>query len=155
MISVFSCSEKDDKLNGNEEIKGDWKQLIYKSETKQLTTCLPDNWQIWEEYDTDKIKYLAHIGKGDFDLYIATKSPVNIQFILHFYPLSESTREAVQFTYEHAEIISSLNFADYFGETEKYLIYECGTEKININQIPLEYTDVKNCMKANLSSIQH
>jgi len=114
--------------------------------SKELAKCVPDNWIVWEEYLDENKTALAHIGKGIFEIHLKAKYQLidtafaeNVngkiensyypEIILHIYKNDEYTKESVKFTQENPDIISHINFAVNFGETSKYLIYECTVEK--------------------------
>src|SRR5690606_34470293 len=130
LSSLVSCSgEKHKKTDGqkvNEEINN---TLGLKNEiSKDLAMCIPKNWTVWEEYSEENKTYLAHIGKGIFDLHfranyelVDTLMRENVNeknghnsypgIILQFYNNEERTMESVKFTQENAEIISDIEFA--------------------------------------------
>lgn len=121
--------------------------IVYRNEiTRHLATCMPVQWTAWEESSEDKKTYLAHIGRGIFDLHFKANYELEDtllgenyngknghkyypEIILHFYNISKEVRESVKFTEENPRLISDFKLAKYFGETNEFLIYECSTEK--------------------------
>ena len=151
LISIFtlgSCSNQDDKKANSLEINDEINTtLVLKNEiSKDLAYCIPENWKIYEEYSEENKTYLAHIGKGIFDLHFRANyqledtllgenyngkvgNKYHPEIILHFYHNEGNIKESVKFTQENPEIVSDLQFAENFGETTEFIIYECSTEK--------------------------
>ncbi|CAN5876378.1 hypothetical protein BH11BAC7_BH11BAC7_36750 [soil metagenome] len=148
--------------------------IAYTNEiSRHLTTCLPERWIAWEESAADKKTYLAHIGKGIFDLHfkadyglVDTLLGENYngkngnkyypEIILHFYSNSKEVRESVKLTEENPTLISDVNFAKYFakyfGETKEFLIYECSTEKQMFLPEDKQQIKLRKCMLEKLTT---
>ncbi|MFD1552448.1 hypothetical protein DNU06_10545 [Putridiphycobacter roseus] len=169
ILLLFTACNSDVANNSLDKLKlNHWKGNLTKKESIELCSCLPENWIAWEEFDKNKKSSLAHVGIADFDLHIkanksnrATSHTVfgpycyaityTPEVILHFFKSSEEVREAVDFTSINASIISSTNFARFFGETKKYLIYECETEIQNYMPADTNFKAVKECLSKKLN----
>jgi hypothetical protein len=169
-LSVFvlvSCS--DIQNNKNPTTKGIDTNRFHYDISNQLLNCLPDKWTSWEDTAYAKKTYLAHIGKGTFDLHFKANYELEDtmmaentnskkgkhyfpEIILHFYPKSEQIKEAVKFTTENPLLVSNIHFAEYFGETEEFLIYECSTEKQLFQPADPRIIELRICILEKLKS---
>jgi hypothetical protein len=148
LFVLGSCSNKNNtEIKERAEIKESNNAFEFKYEiSKYLIKCVPENWTVWEEHTEENKTYLAHIGRGIFDLHFRANYELEDtlldenyngkkgnkycpEIVLHFYRNEEIVKEEVKFTRENAEIISDIKFALDFGKTDKYLVYECLNEK--------------------------
>lgn len=68
------------------------------------------------------------------------------EIVLHFYNNEESIKESVKFTQENSELISDIKFAEYFGETPEFLIYECSIEKERYQPEDEKIIELRKCL---------
>lgn len=144
--------------------------IVYTNEiSRHLLTCLPVQWTAWEESSEDKKTYLAHIGKGIFDLHFRANYELEDtllgenyngkngrkyypEIILHFYDNTEDVKESVKFTQENPTLISDLKFAKYFSETNEFLIYECSTEKQMFLPTDPKIVELRECLTEKITT---
>lgn len=143
--SCFEQNTSNDTSEVKENKESDILREFNYEFSKHLNNCVPKNWTVWVEHSEEHKTYLAHIGKGVYDLHFKANyelrdtslglnyngdgNKYSPEIVLHFYKNEESVKEAVKFTRENARIISDIKFALDFGETDEYLVYECLNEK--------------------------
>ena len=165
-VLVSSCDLQNNQNSADKE--KNTKRFHYDI-SNQLLNCLPDKWTVWEDTAFAKKTHLAHIGKGTFDLHFKANYELEDtlldentngkkgkhyfpEIILHFYPKTEEIIEAVKFTTENPFLVSDIFFAEYFGETEEFLIYECSTKKQLFQPADPRIIELRNCLLIKLAS---
>jgi hypothetical protein len=180
-IVLFSCNQGKRKsflpINELEEVVN-WDSLLPIKELEeivnrdslknnisiQLKECLPDNWEIWEEYSEEYKIHLNHIGRGEFDLHFKAKYhtedtlfPENTngksgdtyypELILAFYKNKKSIKESVKFTRDHSQMISDTHPMYDVAETRDYLIYGGYNEDQKFQPQDAKLKGLRECIK--------
>ena len=160
-----SCFDQKKKITNNQEVNEEINSTLGLTNeiSKELAACIPENWTVWEEYSEENKTYLAHVGKGIYDLHFRANYELvdtlmgenynrkdghnyHPEIILHFYKNEESIKESVKFTQENPKIVSDIKFAQNFGETTEFLVYECSIEKQRFQPVDERIIELRKCL---------
>lgn len=173
-ILLISCNQvnKKSELKTSHTIEAIVRDSLKNEISIQYKECLPDDWEIWEEYSEEHKIQLNHIGKGEFDLHFKAKYQVedtlfpenfngkngnkySPELILAFFKNEKSTKESVKFTREHWQMVSDLHPMYDIAETENYLIYGGYSEDQKFEPQDSKLRLLKECIKSKKLSDKH
>lgn len=141
--------------------------LTYKL-SMQLAKCIPKDWIIWEEFQDSSKMYLAHIGKGIYDLHIRanyqrndTSNEKNVngkvghkyypEIILSVYPNTANIKSEIKFTQTNSSLISDSKISEIFGETQEFLLCQLWHSEFNdFKPSDSKLLGLRKCLKASL-----